>query len=101
MTGRTDEDHGRPAGTNGLGEITEADRRAFAEVVREAYRVSADVEDEVEECLRLGREEPMPREDSLRLLEKIVGRFMDVGEWPETGRSAREEAERIEGGRPG
>ena len=62
--------------------MTDAEKRAFAELVREAYLASADVDREVEKAMRLGREEPLEHERAVSLVEHVLRWLQEGGELP-------------------
>lgn len=47
-------------------------RRDFVAIIQATQRVSAELGSEVEEVLRAGREAPLPRDESMRLLTAAV-----------------------------
>lgn len=53
-------------------ETSERIRQQFETLVREAYRASEDVGEEVEQLLRDGREHPLDEGEMLKLLSKVV-----------------------------
>lgn len=54
-------------------ETSERARQEFEALVREAYRASEDVGEEVEQILRDGREHPLDEEEASQLLSRVVG----------------------------
>ena len=53
-------------------EITEEIRQELEAVIQDAYRVSADVGQDVEEILLDGRERPLSRDEASRLLTRVI-----------------------------
>lgn len=73
----------REAGERLGDRMSEVDKRAFAELIREMYVASRDVDDEVEECLRLGREaadNPEAKESSASIIERVFEKLQERGE---------------------
>ena len=52
--------------------VTDDIRKEFNELIEKAYHVSSDVGREVGEILKVGRERPLSRDESVRLLSKVV-----------------------------